>query len=99
MIELIIEFIVFYLLFWWAMSIMYTSTFRVESRIEDVGHWFKSKSFISDFFLTLSECRFCIENHVATMGAISFSFYCLDFKYLIWGFLCASINSWIRTFT
>ena len=80
------------------MSILYTTTFRVQARIENIGHWFKPKSFVSNFILDLGECRFCIESHVATIGAISYSYYWLDYKYLIWGFLCASINSWIRTF-
>lgn len=95
---IIIEFITFYLLFWWVMSILYTTTFRIQARIEKIGHYFKAKSFVSNFILDLSECLFCIENHIATIGAISYSYYCLDYKYLIWGLLCASINSWIRTF-
>lgn len=53
---------------------------------------------IGNILLGISECNFCLENHVATIIAISYSCYTTDVKYLIWGFLCASINSWIRTF-
>jgi hypothetical protein len=91
------EFVIFYLLFWWVMSIIYKENW-IQGKLEDIGHWFKQGSFLNNFFLDLSECNFCIESHTATVGAVLYFSYCLDYRVLIWGFLCASINSWMRTF-
>jgi hypothetical protein len=46
----------------------------------------------------MGRCEFCMESHAATLGAIGYSCYWLDPNYLYWGFLCASINGWLRTF-
>ena len=80
------------------MSILYKGNL-VHNKLENIGHWFKANSFLSNFFLDLSECKFCIENHTATIGAVLYYSYWLDYKVLIWGFICASINSWLREFT
>lgn len=49
-------------------------------------------------FINLSGCMFCIENHTATLMAIGYAYYCQDIRIAAWGFLCASINSWLSTF-
>jgi hypothetical protein len=94
---MILEFAIFYLLFWWVMNILYKDNW-IPNRLESIGNWFKQKSLLSNFFLGVSECNFCLENHTATILAIGYYSYCLDYRVLIWGFLCASINSWLRTF-
>ena len=91
------EFIIFYLLFWWVIQIM-TKDNWIPSKLENIGNWFKQKSLLSEFFLGASECSFCLENHTATIGAVLYYSYCLDYRVLIWGFLCASINAWLREF-
>jgi hypothetical protein len=91
------DFIIFYLLFWWVIQIM-TKDNWIPSKLENIGNWFKQRSLLSNFFLGVSECSFCLENHTATIGAVLYYSYCLDYRVLIWGFLCASINSWLRTF-
>ena len=92
---IIIEFSTFYLLFWWVMCILYKDNFLV-NELENVGNWFKKDSILGNFFLDVSECQFCIENHIATIGAVFYSAYTLDYKYLFWGFLCASLSSILK---
>ena len=93
----LIEFFIFYLVFWWVMTILYKNNF-IFNKLEKVGHRFKANGVLSNFFLSLSECKFCIENHASTLGAICYFSYCLDYKVLFWGLFCASINSWLREF-
>jgi hypothetical protein len=46
----------------------------------------------------LGLCQFCMESHTATLLAIGYSCYWSDPNYLYWGFMCAAINGWLRTF-
>lgn len=96
--NIIIEFATFYLMFWWVMSILYKDNLAVNN-IEKLGNWIGHKTIFGKFFLGVSECNFCLENHIASIMAVCYSYYLFDYHYLIWGILCASINSWIRTFT
>ena len=101
--SVILEFIIFYLLFWWVMSIL-TKDNWIPNKLENIGNWFKKNSLLSNLFLGVSECKFCLENHVASLMAVGYFFYLynpsypIDYYYLIWGFMCASINSWLREF-
>lgn len=94
---MILEFTVFYFMFWWVMSILYKDNL-IHRLLEKTGQRLGQATLIGKFFDSLSQCKFCIENHTATTLAIGYAYYCQDIKILIWGFLCASINSWIRTF-
>ena len=94
---MIIEFATFYFMFWWVMSILYKDNLihrKLEQLGISIGHNTKQGSFIC----SLGECKFCIESHTATILAIGYYSYCLDYRCLIWGFICSSINSWFRTF-
>jgi len=88
---MIIEFIVFYLLFWWVMCILYKDNILMRI-LEGAGNGTKIRP-LKWFLLGVSECEFCMENHTATIGAIAYSCYHWDINYLYWGFLCASISS------
>ena len=95
--ELMFEFGVFYFMFWWVMSIFYKDN-AIHRMLEDIGIWIGQRTFVGGFVCSLGECKFCIESHTATLIAIGYYLYTGDIKVLIWGFLCASINSWLRTF-
>lgn len=88
------EFIIFYIVLYWVMQVL-TKDNWIPNRLEKVGNWFKQKSLLSNFFLGVAECSFCLENHTATIGAIAYYSYCLDYRVLIWGVFFASINAWL----
>ena len=99
----ILEFIVFYLLFWWVMSILYKDNFA-PNVLERIGNWIGHRRMVGKFFIGVSTCDFCLENHTASIMAIGYFCYLynpsypIDYHYLIWGMLCVSINSWIRSY-
>jgi len=94
---MIIDFIIFYLVFWWVMGILYKDNL-IHSKLEGIGIKLGQQTKLGGFFDSLSQCKFCIENHTSTIMAISYYFYCQDIKVLIWGVLCTSINFWLREF-
>lgn len=53
---------------------------------------------IGKLILGFSQCKFCLENHVSTILAVSYYCYCEDIRVLLWGILCTSINYWLREF-
>lgn len=91
------QFIIFYFMFWWVMSILYKDNV-IHSKLESLGIKIGPKNIVGGLVCSLSTCKFCIESHTATLLAISYYLYTEDLNVLIWGFLCASINSWLRTF-
>jgi hypothetical protein len=98
--NLLIEFATFYGLFWWVMCVLYKDN-KIQSLLNNVGIWLQTKTpigLIGRIVQGVGLCKFCIESHTATLGAIGYSCYWLEPHYLIWGFLCASINGFIREF-
>ena len=91
------QFIIFYLVFWWVMGILYKDN-MIHSKLENLGIWFGQRTIVGGLITSLSQCKFCIENHTSTILAISYYLYCQDIKVLIWGILCTSINYWLREF-
>lgn len=92
-----LEFIIFYLVFWWVMGILYKDNL-IHRNIEEFGIYLGQKTKLGGFFCDLSQCKFCIENHTSTVMAISYAYYCGDIKIAAWGILCTSINYWLREF-
>lgn len=95
MMNIIIEFCTFYLMFWWLMCIITKDNFAY-NKLESFGNWIGHKTILGKFFLGVSECNFCLENHVATILSIVYSYYLYDYHCLIWGFMCASLSSILR---
>jgi hypothetical protein len=95
--SMIQQFIIFYLVAYWAIKVI-TKDNWIQGKLESIGNWFKQKSMLSNFFLGAAECPFCLENHTATIGAVIYYSYCLDYRVLIWGVFFASINAWLREF-
>ena len=91
----IIEFFTFYLMFWWVMSILYKDNLA-PNKLEKIGIWIGHRNILGRFFIGVSECNFCLENHVACIMAACYSYYLWDYHYLIWGMLCASLSSILR---
>ena len=91
------DFIIFYLVFWWVMGILYKDN-MIQNKLESLGIWFGQRTIVGGLITSLSQCKFCIENHTSTIMAISYYCYCQDIKVLIWGILCTSINYWLREF-
>ena len=94
---MIINFIIFYLVFWWVMSILYKDN-MIHNKLEGLGLKLGRNTSVGGFIDSLSQCKFCIENHTSTLMAVSYAYYCQDIKIVIWGFICTSINSWLREF-
>jgi hypothetical protein len=91
------QFIVFYLVFWWVMGILYKDNL-IHRKLEELGIKIGQNTKLGGLIDSLSQCKFCIENHTSTILASSYYFYCGDIKVLIFGILCTSINYWLREF-
>jgi hypothetical protein len=84
-------------MFWWVMGILYKDN-MIHTKLENLGIWFGQRTKVGGFITSLSQCKFCIENHTGTIMAVSYSAYCQDINIAIWGVLCTSINYWLREF-
>lgn len=91
------EFIIFYLVFWWVMSILYKGN-QAAKFLEDNGNKLKQHSFLNKWVLGIGRCNFCLENYISSFLIIGYCYYLQDISFWYWGILCASINSWLRTF-
>ena len=91
------QFLIFYLVFWWVMGILYKDHL-IHNKLEAIGIKLGQNTKLGGFFDSLSQCKFCIENHTSTIMAICYYCYCQDIRVLIWGVLCTSINYWLREF-
>ena len=83
-------FIVFFLFFWWVRIILFK--YELPIKIQALAAKKRSK-FLND----LSECEFCIENHIACIIAVGFCFYCQDYIYLTYGPMSAALSNIIKT--
>ena len=95
---MILDFVIFYLVFWWVMGILYKDN-KIHTKLENLAIWIGQRTFIGGLVQSLSQCKFCIENH--TMVILSTGYYFLyeqDIRVFWCIIIFTAINSWLREF-
>lgn len=94
---MILEFGVFYLVFWWVVTVLCTNN-KASKFLEEKGNKLKKGTILNKWFLGVSRCQFCFENYVAALCVLGYHAYTGEYYFWYWGVLYTSINSWLRTF-
>jgi len=82
----LIEFIVFFLVFWWLMCIMYKLNIPVKLY----------NKFNNTFIDKLTNCEFCMESHSATLLAIIMAVHHQDHLILLYGPMSAALSNILK---
>lgn len=82
----ILDFIYFFLLFWWFMLIFY----KLDAPVKIYNRF--SNKFIDD----LTNCEFCLESHIGTVFALLLFLYCGDYFVLTFGYMAASLSNLLK---
>lgn len=85
-----ITFIQFFLVFYYVCIIAYK--LEVPNKIKKL----QKTPFLGRFFYELSQCEFCMENHLAFALAIWISYYFFDWSMLIYAPMSAALSQIIK---
>jgi hypothetical protein len=69
---------------------------KLPNNLECLGNKIGYKHTVGWFFLKLSECKFCMDSWGGLFMASMYCYYVYDYKFIIWGIMCASINAIFR---
>ena len=80
------DFIKFFLFFWWVMIILYKN---------NIPQKFYNK-FKYKLIDKLTNCEFCMESHIGTFLSIGLVFLYSDLNYLFFGFMAAALSNILK---